>query len=87
MDYESKQCFYNFIKNWQNGLIVVSHDRELLNLVDKIFELRRTGMTDTKLFIYGGNYDYWIKQKQLEEESLENQYKESIKTEKNKNNP
>ncbi len=76
MDYESKKYFYEFIRSWQGGLIAVSHDRELLNLVDKIFELRRIGMKDTKMFIYGGNFDYWKKQKEIEEKALENQYNE-----------
>jgi len=79
MDYESKKYFYDFIKNWQNGLIVVSHDRELLNLVDKIYELRRIGMKDTKMFVYGGNFDYWKKQKEIEEKALKNQYEETNK--------
>lgn len=79
MDYESKKYFYEFIKNWQGGLIVVSHDRELLNLVDKIFELRRVGIKDTKMFVYGGNFDYWKKQKEIEEKALENQYEETNK--------
>ncbi|HSQ98149.1 MAG TPA: ABC-F family ATP-binding cassette domain-containing protein [Rickettsiales bacterium] len=79
MDYESKKCFYEFIRNWQNGLIVVSHDRELLNLVNKIYELRRIGMKNTKIFVYGGNFDYWKKQKEIEEKALENQYEETNK--------
>lgn len=79
MDYNSKKYFYEFIKNWRGGLMVVSHDRELLNLVNKIFELRKIGMKETKLFVYGGNYDYWKQQKELETQALENQYNNSIK--------
>lgn len=79
MDYESKKYFYEFIRSWQCGLIVVSHDRELLNLVDKIFELRRVGMKDTKIFVYGGNFDYWEQQKKIEEIALENQCEETNK--------
>lgn len=79
MDYESKKYFYEFIRNWNGGLIVVSHDRELLNLVDKIYELRRIGMKDTKMFVYGGNFDYWKKQKEIEEKALENKYEETNK--------
>lgn len=82
MDLESRKTFYDFIKNWQNGILLVSHDRELLNLMDKVFELRRIGMKDTKLFIYGGNYDYWKKQKDFEEEALINDFTNSINKEK-----
>ena len=60
MDYETKQIFYNFIKNWNKTLILVSHDRELLNLVNKIFELRKINMSNTQMFTYGGNFDYYM---------------------------
>ena len=82
LDYESKKFFYNFIRNWNKTLIVVSHDRELLNLVDKIIELRKVGMKDTKIFTYGGNFDYYLQQKQNEEIALENKYNNSLKNEK-----
>jgi len=81
MDSISRKFFYNFVKNWSGGLIVVSHDRELLNLVNRILELRRIGMKETKLFSYGGNYDYWKEQKRLESLALERDYGNSIKKE------
>lgn len=79
MDYESKQHFYNFIKNWRCGLIMATHDRELLNLVNKIYELRKVGISDTKLFIYGGNFEYWKEQKEIEMLAIERKYENSIK--------
>lgn len=82
MDFESKKVFYNFIQNWQKALIIVSHDRELLNLINKIFELRKVGMKDTKLFIYGGNFEFWKAQKELEIQAIENNYNNNIKIEK-----
>ena len=86
MDYESKTFFYNFIKNFDKTLIVVSHDRELLNLVQKIYELRKVCMKETKLFVYGGNFDYFMQQKKLEEDSLQTQYNNSIKKINNQKN-
>lgn len=79
MDYESKRMFYEFVRSWNGGILLVSHDRELLNIVDKIFELRRIGMKDTKLFAYGGNYECWRQQKSLEENALEEDYNSSIR--------
>ncbi|GHU27187.1 ABC transporter permease [Bacilli bacterium] len=81
MDYESRKTFYDFIKMWHGNILLASHDRELLNLMDKIFELRKVGLKDTKLFIYGGNYDYWRHQKALEEHALENDQSNSLKIE------
>lgn len=79
MDYISKKYFYDFIKSWKGGLLVVSHDRELLNLTEKIIELRNIGMKDTKIFSYGGNYEYYLGQKKLEENSLQNTLNNSLK--------
>lgn len=79
MDYETKQIFYNFIKNWNKTLILVSHDRELLNLVNKIFELRKINMSNTQMFTYGGNFDYYMKQKKIETLATEKNYNNSLK--------
>lgn len=79
MDYETKQIFYNFIKNWNKTLILVSHDRELLNLVNKIFELRKINMSNTQIFTYGGNFDYYLKQKEIETLATEKNYNNCLK--------
>ena len=45
-------------------MIVVSHDRTLLNLLHSVWELNKRGIT-----VYGGNYDFYAAQKALESES------------------
>ena len=61
LDRSSREAVYELIKGWNNGLLVVSHDRELLNLLDQIFELTEKGLN-----LYGGNYDSYKAQKELE---------------------
>ncbi len=68
LDQESREIIYELIKNWQHGLLVVSHDRNLLNLLDQILEL-----SNGKLKIYGGNYDKYKEQKELEEQVAKRQ--------------
>lgn len=68
LDRESREIIYELIKNWQYGLLVVSHDRNLLNLLDQILEL-----SNGKLKIYGGNYDSYKEQKELEEQAAKRQ--------------
>ena len=68
LDRESREFIYELIKNWQRGLLVVSHDRNLLNLLDQILEL-----SNGKLKIYGGNYDNYKEQKELEEQAAKRQ--------------
>jgi len=68
LDRESREFIYELIKNWQRGLLVVSHDRNLLNLLDQILEL-----SNGKLKIYGGNYGNYKEQKELEEQATKRQ--------------
>jgi ATPase subunit of ABC transporter with duplicated ATPase domains len=77
MDRAGRRVLYDFVKNWKGGLLCVSHDRELLSLVDKIVEMRTTG-----LFAYGGNFDFWQKQKQLEEDAQQKNYNDALRHEK-----
>ncbi len=60
LDKVSRQFLYQAISSWNKGLIVVSHDRELLNLMDQIIELTSLGVE-----CYGGNYDHYSEQKKF----------------------
>lgn len=68
LDGDSRKVVYNLIQTWSKGLLIVSHDRELLRLMDRILELSEKGLN-----IYGGNYDAYVAQKGLEEAALERQ--------------
>lgn len=68
LDTEARQAVYNLIERWKGGLLVVSHDRVLLNLMDRTLELSEKGLKE-----YGGNYDFYTEQKELEEEALQRQ--------------
>lgn len=61
LDSSARQALYQAIINWPHGLIIASHDRELLNLMDKIIEISPLGV-----HIYGGNYEHYHQQKELE---------------------
>lgn len=43
----------------------MSHDRKLLNLLNTVFELSKRG-----IHVYGGNYDFYAEQKQIEQNAL-----------------
>lgn len=57
LDAASREFLYAAIKQWQGGMLVVSHDRTLLNLMERIIELTSLGIKN-----YGGNYDYFVEQ-------------------------
>ena len=65
LDISSRQLLYDFIQFTKSTLIVVSHDRKLLNLLNKVCELSKHGIK-----IYGGNYDFYAEQKQIESNAL-----------------
>lgn len=66
LDVAGRQLLYSFIQSTQSTLLIVSHDRKLLNLLGKVAELSKRGIT-----IYGGNYDFYKGQKQQENNALQ----------------
>jgi len=61
LDLESIQWLENFLLNYENTVIVVSHDRHFLNKVC-------THIADIdfgKIQLYVGNYDFWYESSQL----------------------
>lgn len=67
LDVVARALLYQFIQNTNATLIVVSHDRKLLNLLNAVYELSKHGIT-----VYGGNYDFYAEQKQIEKNALAN---------------
>lgn len=75
LDADAKQIFFNRLNAYPNGVVIVSHDRELLQNVDKIIELHNGQLT-----VYGGNYDFYLAQKQIETDSIHSKYNNAQKT-------
>lgn len=65
LDRESRESLYDFVASYSGGLLIISHDRELLGLVDEVWELSNQGLA-----VYGGNFDFYDKAKQAERELL-----------------
>ncbi|MDR0370286.1 MAG: ATP-binding cassette domain-containing protein [Prevotellaceae bacterium] len=65
LDVAGRQLLYDFIRSTKSTLLVVSHDRKLLNLLDTTCELTQHGIK-----VYGGNYDFYAAQKQQENNAL-----------------
>lgn len=74
LDVSGRQLLYDFIQSTQSTLIVVSHDRKLLNLLDTVCELSKRGIT-----VYGGNFDFYAEQKQIENNALNQDLKSKEK--------
>ena len=74
LDATARTEFFNKLHAYHGGVVVVSHDRELLNQMDVLLELHN-GM----LSVFGGNYDFYIAQKKQIQESLESKYTDAQK--------
>ncbi|KQV37633.1 MULTISPECIES: ABC-F family ATP-binding cassette domain-containing protein [unclassified Rhizobium] len=61
LDRDGRAAVIDFLAGWRGGVIVVSHDRELLETVDAIIE-----MTSLAVTRYGGNWSQYRERKALE---------------------
>ncbi|QLY25171.1 ABC-F family ATP-binding cassette domain-containing protein [Bdellovibrio sp. KM01] len=81
LDREAKRRIIEFLQGFEGNLLVISHDRELLEEMDSILEMSNQGMR-----AYGGSYSFYHEQRAQEieqEQSTLNQLRrEKKKTEK-----
>jgi ATPase subunit of ABC transporter with duplicated ATPase domains len=61
LDVWSRQKLYSFIESTHQTLLIVSHDITLLNALPFIYEL-----SANEVKAYGGNYDFYKEQKELQ---------------------
>lgn len=64
LDQPSRQALIDWLQRWPRGLLVVSHDRQLLSHLPRIVELSPLGLRS-----YGGNYAFYAQAKAQEQHS------------------
>ena len=74
LDTAAREMFYSFVASSQKGIVVISHDRALLNLMDEIVELNGLGLVS-----YGGNYEFYKEQKAIEQAAKEHDFEAAKK--------
>ena len=74
LDIQGRKRLYDFIKKAASTLIIVSHDRTLLNLLNTTCEL-----TPNNITTYGGNYEFYKEQKGIMLNALQQQLEEKEK--------
>lgn len=65
LDLSGRDVLYDWVRNTKQTLVIVSHDRKLLNLLGTVCELDKNGIA-----VYGGNYDFYFEQKQVAAQAL-----------------
>lgn len=70
LDLPSIQWVENYLKSYEGAVIVVSHDRHFINnTVNTIVEV-----SNGKLNLYSGNYDFYLEEKDLRNEIQKNAF-------------
>ena len=64
LDRQGRAWFYEQLRRYQGGVLVASHDRELLEQVPRILELSSSGLRS-----YGGNYADYQTQRDAEQQA------------------
>ncbi|RYY37825.1 MAG: ABC-F family ATP-binding cassette domain-containing protein [Sphingobacteriaceae bacterium] len=75
LDVAGRMQLYDLIIKSRATILAVSHDRTLLNLLPQTYELSPAGIE-----IYGGNFDFYLEQKEGKVNALQNQLHEQSKT-------
>lgn len=65
LDLSGKQWLADKIHRYEGAIVLISHDRMLLNNMEEIWEA-----ADQTLHIFGGNYDDYIRQKTAQQDAL-----------------
>lgn len=65
LDVAGRLLLCKFITDTKAAIVIVSHDRSLLNLLDTVWELTPKGIN-----VFGGNYDFYLQQKAIAREAL-----------------
>ncbi len=74
LDAVARREFFERLRAWRGGVVIVSHDRELLNRMDVIIEL-----SNGTARVYGGNYDFYRAMRDAQIQNLESRYIDAIK--------
>lgn len=65
LDSSGRQRLCSWVEKCRSTLLIVSHDRTLLNLLPEICELEKHRIT-----YYGGNYEFYKEQKEMAQQAL-----------------
>ncbi|MCD8261841.1 MAG: ATP-binding cassette domain-containing protein [Bacteroides sp.] len=74
IDCKNREKLYNYIPYLRAAILVVSHDRMLLEQLPLTMELTKSGIKR-----YGGSYSFYKEQKEVEEKALEEEIRSNEK--------
>jgi ATPase subunit of ABC transporter with duplicated ATPase domains len=66
LDLAARRALYGVLEDWKGCLLLVSHDRALLDRMDRVAELDRGALT-----LFGGNFTAWEQSVRVAQEAAE----------------
>ncbi|UBM59395.1 ATP-binding cassette domain-containing protein [Marinilongibacter aquaticus] len=75
LDGSARKILYEYIRHSSKTIVLVSHDRTLLNLLHTVCELGKEGLKT-----YGGNYAFYAEQREIERNALNQDIQSKEKT-------
>jgi len=69
LDAAHREAVYTLVRQWPKALLVVTHDRQLLEQVDRIEAVEQGGLRR-----YGGNYSHYRAERALQREAAEREF-------------
>ncbi len=73
LDAAHREAVYTLVRTWPRALLVATHDRELLNHVDRI-----EAVEQGTLRRYGGNYAHYRAERALQREAAEREFSSAL---------
>lgn len=70
LDSKSRSLLYQFIRRSNSTMVIVSHDRFLLNQLEFMYEMNTDGLT-----CYNGDYDFYLEEKKIIQDALQSDVK------------
>ncbi len=74
MDYIAKNWFIDWLKNFQGSVLVITHDRDVLNILDGIIEIK-----DLSAVKFNGGYNSYLQQNAISASSGAAEYENAKK--------
>lgn len=74
LDQEGRMLLYQFVQQTSKSIVLVSHDRNLLNLFPSVAEMSPKGIER-----FGGNYEFYEEQRAIQRQAMDQQLQSSQK--------
>ncbi|MBL0937760.1 MAG: ABC-F family ATP-binding cassette domain-containing protein [Gemmatimonadaceae bacterium] len=73
LDVEHREAVHSLVRTWPRGLLVATHDRELLMQVDRIIAIEQHSLVS-----YGGNWEHYRAEREAQQQAAAQEHASAI---------